>query len=172
MFTTEMLISSLKHSSQIWWEAVLRTCGSPRCSGCGWRRPRWKGCRPGCGGTPRRWSSEGGRLSPWPAGCAPWWAYCRWCRSQGCSVDTNTQTHKHPHDYTTNLMMNVVILMIHLQRPFERLFTINACPQTNGNQRDIFRRVFLHFPRFWVGDFFTSCCLFRGLRSHSCPCNE
>lgn len=30
------------------------TCGSPRCSGCGWRRPRWKGCHPGSDGRPHR----------------------------------------------------------------------------------------------------------------------
>lgn len=60
-------------------------------------------------------------------------------------LQTQTHKHRHPHHYTTNLMMNEGILMIHSQRPFQHLFTISTRLLTNSNQSDIFGEVFLQF---------------------------
>lgn len=65
-----------KSEAVTFWAAPRRerTCGSRLCSVSETWRPRWTARRPGSSYRPRRWSSEGGRPSPWPAGSGPEWA--------------------------------------------------------------------------------------------------
>lgn len=52
-------------------EHVVHTCESHLCSVSERLRPRWREPRPSSSYTPRMWSSEGGRPSPWPARYGP-----------------------------------------------------------------------------------------------------